>query len=160
MENMGVQQDLDLYGVAIHEAGHAVMARVLGRGIELVTIVPDSDALGRVKHPVTRLPPEALGRHARETWSMIALAGPLAEALHNGAEIDTQDEELALALELTMSMSANADEAVAYVVWLVERTKTLLLSLWGLVLFFADELLVHRTVRAREVHVLIDAHLG
>jgi len=157
---MGLPADPDLYRVAVHEAGHAVMARVLGRGIELVTIVPDDDALGRVQHSLARLPPEELGRHARETWGMIALAGPLAEALHDDRELDTQDEELALALELTMSMSASADEAVAYVVWLVERARTLLVSLWGLVLFFADELLKHGTVRAGEVHALIDAHLG
>lgn len=156
---MGISPDPDLYRVAVHEAGHAVMARVLGRGIELVTIVPDEEALGRVQHSVARLPPEALGRQARETWGMIALAGPLAEALHEGTELDTQDEELALALELTMSLSASADEAVAYVVWLLERAKTLLLSLWGLVIYFADELLKHGTVRSHEVHALIDSHL-
>lgn len=156
---MGLPADSDLYRVAIHEAGHAVMARLLGRGIEFVTIVPDDDALGRVQHSLARLPTEALGRHARETWAMIALAGPLAEAVHEDKEFDTQDEEFALALELTMSMSASADEAVTYVVWLLERARTVLLSLWGLVVYFADELLKHRTVRSAEVHALIDLHL-
>jgi ATP-dependent Zn protease len=151
--------DATLRDIAMHEAGHAVTARLLGRGIELVTIVPDDDALGRVRHTHASLPPEALGRHARETWAMIALAGPLAEALERGGEVDTQDEELALALELTMSMSLSADEAVAYLVWLVERTRTLLMLHWGLVEYFADQLLEHRTVRAHEVHALIDAHI-
>jgi hypothetical protein len=149
-----------LLTIAIHEAGHAVAARVFGRGIEMVTIVPTERALGEVKHTPAVLPPEAMGRHARETWAMIALAGPLAEALHARRELDHEDVEVALALELVMSMSHHTDEAVAYLVWLVERTKTVLLSHWGLVEYFADELLVHRTVRTREVSALIDAHLA
>lgn len=149
-----------IHSVAIHEAGHAVAARVLGRGIDLVTIVPDADSLGFVRHPRPRLPDHALGRHARETWAMIALAGPLAEAMHEGTELPTEDEELALALELTLAMSATNDEAVAYVVWLLERTRTILVGHWGLVEYFAAQLLEHRTVRGREVHALIDMHLG
>lgn len=106
------------------------------------------------------MPDHAIGRHARETWAMIALAGPLAEAMHDGTELPTEDEELALALELTMAMSQTTDEAVAYVVWLLERTRSILVSHWGLVEYFAAQLIEHRTVRAREVHALIDSHLG
>ena len=79
--------------------------------------------------------------------------------LHEGVELDTDDVEVALALELVMRMSGSADEAVAYLVWLVERTRTMLLSHWGLVEYFAEELLEHRTVRSREVQALIDLHL-
>lgn len=148
-----------LHSVAIHEAGHAVAARLLGRGIEMVTIVPGDGALGEVRHTPAVLPVEALGRHARETWAMIAVAGPLAEALHQNVELDVDDVEVALALELTLSLSGSEDEAVAYLVWLVERTRTMLNAHWGLVEYFAENLLEHRTVGSREVHALIDAQL-
>ena len=40
----------DLLHIAVHEAGHAVIGRVLGMECGPVTIVPDDDSLG---HSIT-----------------------------------------------------------------------------------------------------------
>lgn len=47
---VGKKRNEERSGVAYHEAGHAVVAVVLGRRFRKVTIVPESDSLGHVLH--------------------------------------------------------------------------------------------------------------
>lgn len=67
--------------VAYHEAGHAVVALILGRPVQLVTVLPDKKRLGRVEFGKGKTKPT-------DDWLereiLIALAGVAAEARHTG----------------------------------------------------------------------------
>jgi ATP-dependent Zn protease len=67
---------------AYHEAGHAIMALVLGRPVERVSVRPDRHSLGVCcfGKPVFRPSEDWLEREV-----LIALAGLAAEALHTGS---------------------------------------------------------------------------
>src|SRR5947207_13643574 len=67
---------------AYHEAGHAVMALVLGRPVDHVSIRPDARRLGHCefRKPVFRPTEDWLEREM-----LISLAGPAAESLFDGA---------------------------------------------------------------------------
>ncbi len=66
---------------AYHEAGHAVIALVLGRSVQRVSVVPKLDTLGRCEFQKGRTRPS-------EDWLereiLISLAGLAAEARHSG----------------------------------------------------------------------------
>lgn len=66
---------------AYHEAGHAVVALVLGRPVQLVSVLPTRDLLGvcQFRNPVFRPSEDWLEREI-----LIALAGLAAEAIHTG----------------------------------------------------------------------------
>ena len=67
--------------VAYHEAGHAVIALILGRPVQLVTVLPDKQRLGRCEFGKGKTKPT-------DDWLereiLIALAGVAAEARHTG----------------------------------------------------------------------------
>jgi hypothetical protein len=81
----------DVTNVAYHEAGHAVIAHVLGFRVRRVTIVPDDKSQGRMiwgKPPIRgrdrgwyNLSPSNARR--LEDWLIVLLAGPLAMRHHN-----------------------------------------------------------------------------
>ena len=66
---------------AYHEAGHAVIALVLGRSVQRVSVLPNLDTLGRCEFQKGRTRPS-------EDWLereiLISLAGLAAEARHTG----------------------------------------------------------------------------
>jgi ATP-dependent Zn protease len=66
---------------AFHEAGHAVVALVLGRPVQRVSVLPDRERLGRCEVRKGRFRPS-------EDWLereiLIALGGIAAEARHTG----------------------------------------------------------------------------
>ena len=73
--------------VAYHEAGHAVIAHVLGFRVGRVTIVPDDRSQGRMiwaKPPLRGSldDPSPHQRQRAEDWIIVALAGPLAMRHH------------------------------------------------------------------------------
>src|SRR4051794_25702935 len=71
----------DLRRTAIHEAGHGVMAYLVGRPFTTITVLPDDDALGYVQHapPGDWFRPDIevtqRVRHRAEQHIMIGLAG-------------------------------------------------------------------------------------
>jgi len=67
--------------VAYHEAGHAVVALALGRPVQLVTVLPDKQRLGRCEFGKGKTKPtdDWLEREV-----LIALAGLAAEARYTG----------------------------------------------------------------------------
>src|SRR5262245_7630248 len=66
---------------AYHEAGHAVVALILGRGVQRVSIQPKSDRLG---HGEVRLGAVRASADLIEEDMLIALGGLAAEAKHTG----------------------------------------------------------------------------
>ena len=78
--SMDGEKGLDL-ATAFHEAGHAVVALILGRPVHRVTILPDRDHLGQCEFRKGQI-------KATDDWlereMLIALAGLAAEACHTG----------------------------------------------------------------------------
>lgn len=65
----------ELYLVALHEAGHAVVAALLGRPVESVSILRTTEALGNA---IVRMP-DRLSRGAIDDLVLVALAGRAAD---------------------------------------------------------------------------------
>jgi hypothetical protein len=151
---------------AIHEAGHAVVARELGRSVRLVSIEADEDGgtLGRMlgRPPGSWFQPDFMSvdgrvRHRLETEIMVSLAGAEAELRVSkegkarvGAENDWR-QAINLALYLTMGESK---EAGAYVEWLRLRTINFInghFMVWECIEALATRLLETPTLKGREV---------
>src|SRR4051812_15984182 len=80
----------DEVAVAYHEAGHAVVAVLLGRHVLRVSIVPDDRSSGRVIFPpilADTSPQRADFRSVADRDAVIAIAGDLAVIRHRGTPI-------------------------------------------------------------------------
>jgi len=152
---------------AIHEAGHAVVSRVVGVAIRRVTIEPDDGAHGHVWTfgPGKWFQPDAVmdgrTRHTIEQHVMVLTAGRAAQArvtddsvnVMLGAEKDF-DTTMELARRMTLGES---EEAAAYVEWLSLRTKNLLHHpvWWAAVEGLAQRLLTEPTMSGRRCRQVI-----
>jgi hypothetical protein len=156
---------------AYHEAGHAVAAFELRRGVRQVTIEPDPER-GTLGHVLQRSllalcrdqsDPGAPRQRARverahvEREILCCFAGGIAEGHfrgrrnHVGARTDRK-----CALELASRLCGDLNETRAYLRWLLLRTRNLVLSQWPGVKRVAAELLVHRTLtgpKARKAYL-------
>jgi len=112
---------------AVHEAGHAMMAVLLGRAIDYVSLAPRPET--RLSSP-TRLPksrPEDSSERAHlEGEAMLALAGLTAERVLGVAAEDSlamAAEDLAVASRVAVLTvgRARAEKAVAHHLAVVER---------------------------------------
>lgn len=134
---------------AYHEAGHAVMALLMGRSIQKVSIIPSPNRLGsctikkgRAKQVQDRLEAEIL----------ILLAGMAAEGRKSGrynAQGATQD--LQAVEKLAMARSGNPRQATKLVHKMLDKTQHLLAkdATWTAVKVIADELIEHESISGR-----------
>jgi hypothetical protein len=75
--------------LAHHEAGHAVIARILGMGIEYVTLRRADGDPGALAHSAAYFAPDNL--EAREKDAIVALAGPMAQQHYRPLSPATQN---------------------------------------------------------------------
>jgi Peptidase family M41 len=127
--------------IAIHEAGHAVMAYLCGRRLGTISVVPHGEILGQLDYRgFTGFPAHALAdaraRRKLESEIMIALAGVAAEQLRR-SPIDPRSRgnsprgiiragavaDLQRALDLAVTVIADLEEATAFVNWLFVRSR-------------------------------------
>jgi len=115
--------------IAIHEAGHAVMAYLCGRRIGAMSAVRHGEILGELEYRgFTSFPArpldDARARRKLETEIMIALAGLAAEYLHRGP-VDRRGAatDLQRALSIAQAATADPEEATAFVNWLFVRAR-------------------------------------
>jgi ATP-dependent Zn protease len=146
---------------AVHEAGHAVIARSLGIPIYSVHIVPDDESFGST---YSSLPPlqqiVAQGCDAVRPWVLMCLAGPCAAARHDPSSPEegghAQDMELVLRM-LSTSVRGRAGEPAhdievrrAYRAYHREAFK-LVNSHWQVIEAVADRLLERLLLFEHEV---------
>ena len=151
--------------MAYHEAGHAVIAVMLGGEVLTVTLEPDDDdRLPERDGDVTiRWQHRGLSRRdlvQREI--LVCLAGPAAETIHLGETVDPQAVaewryDWALANQLAgMLLSDQASRAALLHRLLKELTLMLRRAdCWQAISETADQLEAHETLDGQEVHQIV-----
>jgi len=151
------------HSTAQHEAGHAVMAAILGVGLTRVSIEPASGTQGQVTYAIPAWitkghPPESAVRRWCEANIMSQMAGFIAEkhflgrANHVGATAD-----YAGTWEMANLISLSQREAELYLDALFERTATLMKKrvLRRAVSRIAEALLLESNLTRRQVQRIV-----
>ena len=133
---------------AYHEAGHAVIALVLGRPVHRVSVIPNSQRLGQCEFGkgVSRPSEDSLEREI-----LIALAGLAAEARHSGSyAMDGADRDLRYVRRLVLQRKSER-AAPRYEERLLTKVETMLSDeqIWLAVELIATELLKLGTISGR-----------
>lgn len=153
--------------VALHEAGHATIAVVLGLPLKSVTIAVDPIAVsGGCVRLCEALPIHAAfsleDRLAVERYMLLQLAGPMAEEI-GGMRPEREDwrrhEEMATRLALLIRPPMSDPELWPFVGYLTARARGLLLQHWPAVLALQEALLFSGPTLdgARATTVVLDA---
>jgi ATP-dependent Zn protease len=154
--------------IAYHEAGHALMAHLLGGRVQLVTIAPDND-----DGPARDGDTQVLWRRAsmgEKQFAMnsvhVSLAGPAAEMIYSGepyhpgmvAEWSADWQEA-----WTSALILHADERkrLAYLEQVAVKCYRQLKEddLWAALAALADHLLAHETLEREQVEEIVAAWL-
>ena len=134
---------------AYHEAGHAVMALLMGRSVQKVSIIPSQNRLGvcaiqkgRAKQVQDKLEAEIL----------ILLAGMAAEGRKSGKyNLGGAAQDLKHVEKLAMSRSGNIKAAQKFFNKMLDKTQHLLSdkATWKAVKVIAAELLENESISGR-----------
>src|SRR3954451_17626750 len=140
---------------AYHESGHAVVALALGRPIQLVSLLPKQDYLGRCqfRQGVVRPSEDWLEREI-----LIALGGIAAEARHTGDYAwDAADRDLQFVHDLAVQR-AGERQAERLERWLLAKAEHLIAKdgHWRAVELIAAELLRRGAISGRAARHLFD----
>ena len=138
---------------AYHEAGHAVMAVVLGGRIIHVSIEPpDDDELKRSGESIVQWP-AAPAREIEEAELKVSLAGPVTEMIYRSeVQVIASVPEFAADWHRALTGAARLKPKLAEQMNLISRAEIWLRHFfeqdhhWAAVGAVADELLAHETV--------------
>jgi ATP-dependent Zn protease len=132
-----------------HEAGHAVMALVMGRSVQKVSIIPSQNRLGactlqkgRAKQIQDKL----------EAEMMILLAGMAAEGRKSGRyNVQGASQDLQGVEKLALTRSGNARQAQKLIHRMLDKTQHLLSdkATWKAVKVIAAELQENESISGR-----------
>ena len=145
---------------AYHEAGHAVAAYLLRKKFRYITVRPDGDYEGYMRHRRYTGYEQIKSRSASEKEIMVSLAGGAAIYLLTGR----RDRLGALvdhhkAMDLAENICASRRECKAFVNWLYVRIEGILRvqANWHAVESLAEELLTQETISYKKAAGLIKA---
>lgn len=134
---------------AYHEAGHAVMALLMGRSVQKVSIIPSQNRLGVCKMQKGRVKQV---QDKLEAEMLILLAGMAAEGRRAGKyNIAGASQDLRMVEKLAMSRSGNARQAEKLIHKTLDKTQHLLSNkgTWKAVKIIAEELLENESISGR-----------
>jgi hypothetical protein len=134
---------------AYHEAGHAVMALLMGRSVQKVSIIPSQNRLGAVTMQKGR---SKQVQDKLEAEMLILLAGMAAEGRISGQyNLQGAAQDLRMTEKLAMSRAGNARQATKLIHKMLDKTQHLLTSkgTWAAVKAIAKELLEHESISGR-----------
>lgn len=134
---------------AYHEAGHAVIALLLGRDVHRVSVVPNKTRLGQcqLKKGTIKVPKDWL-----ETEVLILLAGVAAEGRVSGQYCwQGASQDLRQARALTQSRAGNAHQAQRLERRWLEKVELLLDApeSWLAIEMIAKDLIQRKTISGR-----------
>jgi hypothetical protein len=162
--------------VAYHEAGHAVVARMLGHDVYSVSITSKRDSLGRTswRNPINRRVRQMIEhgsevdidrvRHRIDHAVIVPMAGALAQKRHNprsnwryggsgaqrgGLLLKGSDDQLALALLCRIHEVETVRDA--YHRYLAARAQALVDQHWPRIERLAKALLQHNTIDGDDI---------
>jgi hypothetical protein len=149
MERTETQEDKERLATAYHEAGHAVMALLLGRSVDKISVVRNSIRLGAVQL--------GKGRTGRrddhfENEAMILLAGLVSEQKHTGKyNWQGAHQDLLALRSLSLSRVANDEDALRLERKLLDKASYLLEQdrNWFCIERIVTELMERGVVRGR-----------
>jgi len=134
---------------AYHEAGHAVMALLMGRSVQKVSIIPSQNRLGACTIQKGRAKQV---RDKLEAEVLILLAGMAAEGRKSGRyNLQGASQDLRKVEKLALSRSGNAKQASKYIHRMLDKTQHLLSkpSTWKAVKVIAEELIERESISGR-----------
>ncbi len=137
---------------AIHEAGHATVARMLGLTVSHLEIVGNRRELGSCH--TLRLPEgEPVAReHALEDALLVSCAGVVAESLERGErEWDESSPDLNQAVRIALELTGDCGRAHALLLRTRRRLRRALSHHWDAVEALAAALMESRRLDGREV---------
>lgn len=155
--------------IAYHEAGHALMAMLLGAEVRLVTIEPDSDD-GPDRQGDTQVFWRRAGISDQEFARravQVSLAGPVAEMIYSGdpyhpglvAEWAADWQE---AWNSASLLHPDERRRLTYLedvsIQLYRRLNEV--DLWAALASLADHLLAHESLEGEQVHEIVGEWLG
>jgi hypothetical protein len=152
---------------AYHEAGHAVMAVVLGGRIVHVSIEPpDDDGLNRSGESIVHWP-AAHSQAIDEAEIKVSLAGPVTEMIYcNEVQVIASVPEFAADWQRASANAIRLKPALAQRVELLSQAEVWLRSFfeqdhhWAAVAAVADELLAHETVEHESLAEIVSFWIG
>lgn len=134
---------------AYHEAGHAVMALLMGRSVQKVSIIPSQNRLGActLQKGRAKQVPDKL-----EAEILILLAGMAAEGRKSGSyNVQGASQDLQAVEKLAMARSGNLRQATKLVHRMLDKTQHLLADkgTWTAIKVIAAELIEHESLSGR-----------
>ena len=141
---------------AYHEAGHAVMALLMGRDVQKVSIIPSQNRLGvcHLKKGRVKQASDAL-----EAEMLILLAGMAAEGRKSGRyNVDGAAQDLRGVEKLALSRAGNMKQAQKLYSRTLDKTQHLLsdAATWKAVKVIAAELLEKESISGRAARHFLD----
>lgn len=158
---------MQLVATAYHEAGHAFLSYVLGKGFQKVTIIPNEDYLGSVTNLCDRdflesilegvsdfFVPSAIIDYRVKNELMILYAGYLAEKEYGVDNAEGASSDLEMIKDFIFHYCNDESESAALINFCLETTTTILEENWFQVSVLANALIENKTMSFSEVDAL------
>lgn len=154
----------EMYQLAVHEAGHVVVAWSLGLGVELVSILGDEESAGRTliippgrENPHNRVDKIVQRCRLLEKRIKIAFAGPLAEGRFSGESlrlIPAHNDFLqgVLLLRQVAESSAEREQIGDF---LFNQTQEIIRRRWKSINLIATRLVANGELLGHEIETLL-----
>ncbi len=146
---------------AVHEAGHATVAHLLGLTVSQLEILGGPAELGSCH--TLRLPEgEPIAReHALEDALLVAVAGVVAESLATGASgWDEDSHDLDHAVRLGLELTGDCESANKLLVRTGRRVRRALARHWDSVTLLARELEREKRLSGKQVDAILESALS
>lgn len=158
---------MQLVATAYHEAGHAFLSYVLGKGFQRVTVIPDQDYLGAVTNmcdydflanlmmaTTNFIVPDSVIDNRVKNELMVLYAGYLAEKEYGVDNKDGASSDLEMIREFIFNYCNDEDESTALITLCLETTTTILKDNWFQIRVLANVLIEKKTMTFSDVDEL------